>query len=154
MNYINTAQGFSGNKLNLTCFDYFGARYYDSDISVWLSVEPLASKYPSMSPYMYTAGNPVMLVDPDGREIIKSKRKYKTMKDGSERELNWLSFRKADRIEINITVKDMKIIDLTGHISAEDMAKEAKGIQDVCKSRCSTPSVGLRGLELSLIQIN
>jgi hypothetical protein len=32
-------------------------------------VDPLADKYPSMSPYMYTAGNPVMLVDPDGRWV-------------------------------------------------------------------------------------
>jgi RHS repeat-associated protein len=47
----------------------FGARYYDSGLSVWLSVDPLADKYPSMSPFMYTAGNPVMLVDPDGRWV-------------------------------------------------------------------------------------
>jgi len=32
-------------------------------------VDPMADKYPSMSAYMYTAGNPVMLVDPDGRRI-------------------------------------------------------------------------------------
>ena len=32
-----------------------------------LNVDPLAEKYPSMSSYMYCAGNPVMLVDPDGR---------------------------------------------------------------------------------------
>jgi RHS repeat-associated protein len=49
-----------------TGFNYFGARYYNSDISVWLSVDPLSDKYPSLSPYMYCAGNPVMLVDPDG----------------------------------------------------------------------------------------
>jgi len=47
----------------------FGARYYDSDLSVWLSVDPMADKYPSMTSYMYTAGNPVMLVDPDGRAL-------------------------------------------------------------------------------------
>jgi len=46
-------------------------RYYDSDLSVWLSVVPiaigtLADKYPSMSPFMYTLGNPVMLIDPNG----------------------------------------------------------------------------------------
>ena len=52
-----------------TGMDYFGARYYLSDLSIWASVDPLAHKYPSMSPYMYTAGNPVMLVDPDGRKI-------------------------------------------------------------------------------------
>ena len=50
-------------------FDYFGARYYDSDLSVWLSVDPMADKYPSMSPFMYCAGNPVMLVDPDGDSL-------------------------------------------------------------------------------------
>ena len=52
-----------------TGFDYFGARYYASDLSIWLSFDPLASKYPSMSPYIYAAGNPVMLVDPDGRWV-------------------------------------------------------------------------------------
>jgi RHS repeat-associated protein len=49
-----------------TGYQYFGARYYKSDLSIWLRVDLLADKYPSMSPYMYTAGNPVMLVDPDG----------------------------------------------------------------------------------------
>ncbi len=49
--------------------NYFGARYYDSDLSIWLSVDPLAGKYPSMSAYMYCAENPVMLVDPDGMDI-------------------------------------------------------------------------------------
>ena len=29
----------------------------------------MSDMYPSMSPFMYTAGNPVMLVDPDGRLI-------------------------------------------------------------------------------------
>jgi len=61
------------NRAINTGVDYFGARYYASDLSVWLSVDPLASKYPTMSPYMYVAGNPVMLIDPDGRDWIKTK---------------------------------------------------------------------------------
>ena len=48
---------------------YYGARYYDPKISVWLSVDPLAHKYPSLSPYTFVANNPIMLVDPDGRQI-------------------------------------------------------------------------------------
>ena len=52
-----------------TGFSYFGARYYDSDLSgLFLSVDPMADKYPSISPYAYCAWNPVKLVDPDGRE--------------------------------------------------------------------------------------
>lgn len=47
-------------------YTYFGARYYDSDLSVWLSVDPLASKYPNKSPYCYAGLNPVMITDPNG----------------------------------------------------------------------------------------
>jgi RHS repeat-associated protein len=66
-----TPYTFSAKERDLeTGYSYFGARYYDADISVWLSVDPMADKYPSMSAYMYCAGNPVILVDPDGREII------------------------------------------------------------------------------------
>ena len=36
---------------------------------MWISVDPMADKYPSISPYAYCAWNPVKLVDPDGREI-------------------------------------------------------------------------------------
>ena len=53
-----------------TGFSYFGARYYDSDLMTgWLSVDPMADKYPSLSPYNYCAWNPIRLVDPDGRMI-------------------------------------------------------------------------------------
>ena len=47
---------------------YYGARYYDPRTSVWLSVDPLAEKYPNMSSYVYCANNPVKYVDPDGRD--------------------------------------------------------------------------------------
>ena len=50
-----------------TGFDYFGARYYSNALGVWLSVDPLAEKYPSLSPYNYCAGNPINVIDPDGR---------------------------------------------------------------------------------------
>ena len=53
-----------------TGFSYFGARYYDSDLSgLFLSIDPMADKYPSISPYAYCAWNPIRLVDPDGREV-------------------------------------------------------------------------------------
>jgi len=52
-----------------TGLSYFGSRYYNSDLSVWLSVDPMSDKYPSLSPYTYCANNPVKLVDPNGEEI-------------------------------------------------------------------------------------
>jgi RHS repeat-associated protein len=50
-------------------YGYFGARYYDSDLSIWLSVDPMSDKYPSFSPYSYCANNPIKYWDPDGRWI-------------------------------------------------------------------------------------
>ena len=48
-------------------FHYYGARYYWSELLTgWLSVDPLANKYPGISPYNYCSWNPVKLVDPDG----------------------------------------------------------------------------------------
>ena len=63
-----STQSFTGKERDSeTGFSYFGARYYDSDLMTgWLSVDPMADKYPSLSPYNYCAWNPVKLVDPDG----------------------------------------------------------------------------------------
>ncbi len=59
---------FTGKERDkLTKFDYFGARYYDSNIALWMSVDPMADKYPGWSPYNYCANNPIILVDPDGK---------------------------------------------------------------------------------------
>ena len=52
-----------------TGLSYFGSRYYSSDLSIWLSVDPMSDKYPSLSPYTYCADNPVKLVDPNGEEV-------------------------------------------------------------------------------------
>ena len=64
-------QTFTGKERDSeTGYSYFGARYYDSDLMTgWLSVDPMADKYPSLSPYAYCAWNPIKLVDPDGRDV-------------------------------------------------------------------------------------
>jgi RHS repeat-associated protein len=49
---------------------YFGARYYDPSIGRFISVDPLAEKYPGWSPYVYALDNPLIVVDPDGRDVI------------------------------------------------------------------------------------
>lgn len=61
---------FNGKELDReTGLYYYGARYLDPMTSVWLSVDPLADKYPSISAYAYTANNPIKFIDTDGREI-------------------------------------------------------------------------------------
>ncbi len=68
---IQDIPAFSGKERDEeTGYGYFGARYMDHELmTMWLSVDPMADKYPSISPYAFCAWNPVKLVDPDGREI-------------------------------------------------------------------------------------
>ena len=56
-----------------TGYSYFGSRYYSSDLSIWLSVDPMSDKYASLSPYVYCANNPVRCVDPNGEDPIYAK---------------------------------------------------------------------------------
>lgn len=38
----------------------------------FISVDPLAAKYPSVSPYVYASNNPIAIVDPDGRGPVSA----------------------------------------------------------------------------------
>ncbi|MFP5471637.1 MAG: RHS repeat-associated core domain-containing protein [Bacteroidia bacterium] len=61
---------FNGKELDEeTGFYYYGARYYNPQTSVWLSVDPLADKYPNITGYAYTLNNPINLIDPDGMQV-------------------------------------------------------------------------------------
>jgi len=48
-------------------YDY-GARGYYPAMGRFITVDPLAEKYYSISPYAYCAGNPVNRIDPDGKD--------------------------------------------------------------------------------------
>ena len=47
---------------------YYGARYYEPKLSLWMSVDPSAEEKPWLTIYCYTRNNPIILVDPDGRD--------------------------------------------------------------------------------------
>lgn len=48
----------------------FDARIYDSRIGRWLSLDPLASKYPGLSPYNFAVNSPILFIDPNGKEAV------------------------------------------------------------------------------------
>lgn len=71
-----------------TGYGYFGARYMDHELTtMWLSVDPMADKYPSISPYAYCAWNPVKLVDPDGNDWYEY-----TDKKTKKTEIRWTEY--------------------------------------------------------------
>jgi len=64
---------FTGKERDndITGYDYFGARYYDSRIGKFFSVDPLTMKVPHVSPYHYSLNNPMRFVDPTGMEAVE-----------------------------------------------------------------------------------
>ena len=68
---------FNGKELDEeTGLYYYGARYMDPKISMWLGIDPLREKYPSVTGYCYTMDNPIGLMDPTGMAP-----KYPTIKE-------------------------------------------------------------------------
>lgn len=62
---------FNGKELDEeTGLYYYGARYYDPRLSLWLGTDPMQGKYPGISTYAFCMGNPIRFIDPDGTKII------------------------------------------------------------------------------------
>ena len=85
---LNWTYTFSAKeKDSETGLSYFGSRYYSSDLSVWLSVDPMSDKYPNESSYVYCGDNPLVFFDPDGKEklIWINKLNNKFIASGAEK---------------------------------------------------------------------
>ena len=62
-----TPYKFNGKELDSeTGLYYYGARYYDSRTSIFLSADPLMEDYPNVNPYAYCLQNPINFTDPTG----------------------------------------------------------------------------------------
>ncbi|WP_333908747.1 RHS repeat-associated core domain-containing protein [Marinigracilibium pacificum] len=58
---------FNGKELDEeTGLYYYGVRYYDAKIGMFLGVDPMAEKREWLSPYNFVQNNPVVRIDPDG----------------------------------------------------------------------------------------
>ena len=112
-----------------TGYGYFGARYMDHELmAMWLSVDPMANKYPSLSPYNYCAWNPVKLVDPDGRQLWKPE----ILEDGT---INYLAEKgdNAETLQKQYGLSKTEAQKLYGKLSSEGKisGKDVADITDV-----------------------
>lgn len=70
-NVSDSRYRFIGKELSTESSEYdFGARYLDPLPGRFTTLDPMAEKYYGFSPYAYCTGNPVNLVDPDGKKIV------------------------------------------------------------------------------------
>ncbi|NVK75897.1 MAG: hypothetical protein HWE24_20675 [Oceanospirillaceae bacterium] len=66
---------FNGKELDQeTGYAYYGARYYDNELSLWLSVDAMAMSPHNMplTPYHFSVNNPVSIIDPDGNDWYRN----------------------------------------------------------------------------------
>jgi len=89
LNSYNTPYLYNSKELDdETGYYYYGARYYNPRVSLWLNVDPLASYDPIMNgehymdgehnggvynsgnlnPYIYTYNSPIIFTDPNGKQ--------------------------------------------------------------------------------------
>ena len=68
-NVWNTPYLFNAKEFDEeTGMYYYGARYYEPRLSLWMSTDPLEEKYPTVSSYSYTLNNPIKFIDAEGKE--------------------------------------------------------------------------------------
>ena len=99
-------QSFAG----LPYIDY-GARMYDPCTARWISQDPLAEKYCSVSPYAFCNNNPVNIIDPDGMDwyIFSSSGQYmeKVKMEGQHR----IAIHSTETLESGETYDHYRFVD-------------------------------------------
>lgn len=66
-NVWNTPYLFNAKEFDEeTGMYYYGARYYDPRLSLWMSTDPKEEKMPAVNSYCYVFNNPVVYLDPSG----------------------------------------------------------------------------------------
>ena len=80
-NIWNTPYLFNAKEFDEeTCLYYYGARYYDPKLSLWISVDPLSNNALNYSGYRYCFDNPIKFIDLLGLFETRSQAKeYRAM---------------------------------------------------------------------------
>ena len=85
-NIWNTPYLFNAKEFDEeTGLYYYGARYYDPRLSLWMSTDPLEEFYPNITSYTYCHNNPIILIDPSGMSDKEAQKRANTLIDQFEK---------------------------------------------------------------------
>ena len=94
-NIWNTPYLFNAKEFDEeTGLYYYGARYYDPKVSLWISVDKLSEEDLKVSSYCYTDNNPIKYLDPDGNKKHNWIKESTTNKQSLDARYNNASFQK------------------------------------------------------------
>ncbi|MDE5870512.1 MAG: hypothetical protein K2H22_00990, partial [Muribaculaceae bacterium] len=118
----------------------FGARQYYSALPAFTRIDPMAEKYPWLSPYLYCANDPINLVDPTGMIWAKpedAERLMSNVKDRIQNLQNQVSVLEVDLNNPDITDKEKK--------STSSLIKENK--EKISLLENSIKTIGIMGAD-------
>ncbi|RSC92196.1 DUF6443 domain-containing protein [Tenacibaculum singaporense] len=102
----------------------FGARNYDKWAGRWMNLDPLAEKYYNLSGYNFTANNPILYVDPNGKEIIISGNTKTAMT-----QLAQIAATKQGRLRLNALKGDVHTYRMKGVFFTGSADYDAQGLK-------------------------
>ncbi len=147
----------------------YGWRMHDPEIGRWFGMDKLAEKFVGISPYVYTANNPVRYIDPNGmvftnaawnaiQQLISdanarvTQLEHKAVTARTKRSTAGISERKAGRLDNRITRLEGRIADykaILAEINALESAKQVYDIQYDESRNTNTSSEGRLGFDFS-----
>lgn len=139
-------------NLQIEWHSYFGARYYDPNISIWLSVDPLADNAPGLTPYHYVSNNPMIRIDPDGRWDIELNETGNAVRYIAQKGDNLESL----SIQLGVSLEDLKsyegqAFEVGKTYSFDDVEKvksinSALGSMNTSEHNCSNFALAVNGI--------
>ena len=134
----------------------FHARYHAPSTGRFMTVDPMAEKYPGISPYMYCAGNPVLFVDPSGMKIDEaSKGDWDKLKEKIKDKMSELVGHVTEIQKTGGDVGDMalRIQSLNGSIKAMKGIEDSSQTYNLVKSEKGAGGKMTRNTETNIISI-
>ena len=155
-NVWNTPYLFNANEFDEeTGMYYYGARYYDPRLSLWMSTDPMEEDYPNVSSYVFCHNNPQIYIDPDGRGDYYNADGLWLGRDKNNDNLVYL----ADGIrnnffygvqKLNVSHSDFqKISNIIKHEAGTSDPKESLWLAHTVKNRADASGKTMLGLLLT-----